>query len=83
MVNLNFDPIIFKDYTQSNLIKKMSLLFIASRLEQNEIRDLKRIFGAFDKEKNGQISFEELKQGILQKHLIFPMIKKFLNYLNW
>lgn len=61
----------------------MSLLFIASRLEQNEIRDLKRIFGAFDKEKNGQISFEELKQGILEKrkkHLILPM-KSFWNYL--
>ena len=66
LVNLNFDPKFFKDYAQSNLIKKMALLFIASRLEQNEIKDLKRIFGAFDKEKNGQISFEELKQGLLQ-----------------
>ena len=66
LINLNFDPVFFKDYAQSNLIKKMALLFIASRLEQNEIQDLKRIFGAFDKEKNGQISFEELKQGLLQ-----------------
>ena len=66
LTNLNFDPVFFQDYVQSNLIKKMALIFIASRLEQNEIQDLKRIFGAFDKEKNGQISFEELKQGLLQ-----------------
>ena len=66
LVNLNFDPNYFKDYVQSNLIKKISLIFIASRLDENEIDNLKIIFTAFDKQKNGQVSYEELKQGLIQ-----------------
>ena len=66
LVNLNFDPIFFNDYAKSTLIKKISLLFIASRLDENEIDDLKKIFIAFDKRKDGQILYEELKQGLIQ-----------------
>ena len=44
----------------------MSLLFIASRLGDNEINDLKQIFTAFDTDKDGQISMKELKQGLLE-----------------
>ena len=66
LVNLNFDPIFFNDYAKSTLIKKISLLFIASRLDENEIEDLKKIFVAFDKRKDGQILYEELKQGLVQ-----------------
>ena len=66
LVNLNFDPIFFSDYAKSTLIKKIALLFIASRLDENEIDDLKKIFVAFDKRKDGQILYEELKQGLVQ-----------------
>ena len=44
----------------------MSLLFIASRLDENEIKDLNKIFSAFDQDKDGQISIKELREGILQ-----------------
>ena len=44
----------------------MALLFISSRLDENEISDLKKIFKAFDKKNDGQISFDELKQGLVQ-----------------
>jgi calcium-dependent protein kinase len=64
--NLNFDPIFFKDYAKSTLIKKIALIFIASRLDENEIVNLKNIFAAFDKHKKGQILYEELKQGLIQ-----------------
>ena len=64
--NLNFDPIFFKDYAKSTLIKKIALIFIASRLDENEIVNLKNIFAAFDKHKKGQILYEELKQGLVQ-----------------
>ena len=66
LVNLNFNPIFLQDYAKSNLIKKISLLFIASRLDENEISNLKTIFTAFDKGKNGQISFIELMKGLIQ-----------------
>ena len=44
----------------------MSLLFIASRLDDNDIMELKEIFCAFDKSKDGQISFTELEEGLSQ-----------------
>jgi calcium-dependent protein kinase len=66
LVDLNFDPMFFSDYVSGCPIKKISLLFIASRLDENEIRNLKKIFQAFDKCKDGQISIEELKQGLTQ-----------------
>ena len=64
--SLNFDFDFFKDYVKGSEIKKISLLFIASRLDENEINNLKLFFEAFDKCKDGQISFEELKEGLLQ-----------------
>jgi calcium-dependent protein kinase len=62
----NFNVSFFKDYIQSCTLKKVSLLFIASRLDENEINNLKKSFEAFDKHKDGQITYEELKQGLLQ-----------------
>ena len=61
-----FDPTFFTEYINSCNLKKLSLLFIASRLNDNEIKDLKKIFEAFDYSKDGQISFKELKQGLLE-----------------
>ena len=66
LVDLNFDPMFFADYVKGSGIKKMALLFISSRLDENEISDLKKIFKAFDKKNDGQISFDELKQGLVQ-----------------
>ena len=37
LINLNFDPCFLVNYARSNPFKKMILLFIASRLEENEI----------------------------------------------
>ena len=61
-----FDPIFLFRYMNSNYLKKLSLLFIASRLEDNEIKDLKDIFYAFDQDKDGQISLKEFQDGFLQ-----------------
>ena len=66
LVDLNFDPMFFADYIRGSGLKKASLLFIASRLDENEILNLKKIFEAFDKGKDGQISIDELQQGLIQ-----------------
>ena len=63
---LQFNINYFLDYIQGSSIKKMALMFIASRLDENEINNLKNVFSAFDKGKDGQISYEELKQGLIQ-----------------
>jgi len=64
LANLNFDPTFLINYARSNPFKKMTLVFIASRLEENEINHLKKIFEAFNIQKDGQISYDELKKGI-------------------
>ena len=66
LVDLNFNPMFFSDYIGGSVLKKITLLFIASRLDENEIRHLKKIFEAFDKGKDGQISINELQQGLIQ-----------------
>ena len=65
---LNFNVNFLVDYVRGSELKKVSLLFIASRLNENEIENLKKTFAAFDKCKDGQITYDELKQGLLQIH---------------
>ena len=54
---LNFSSKFFKDYNLMNKLQKAILLFIASRLSENEILNLKEIFKAFDVNNDGQISY--------------------------
>jgi calcium-dependent protein kinase len=64
--SLNFDPVLFKGFVRGPAMKKMSLLYIASRLDENEIENLKKVFKSFDKCSDGQITYDELKQGLIQ-----------------
>ena len=63
---LNFSSKDFINYMQSNQLKKAVLVYIASRLQDNEINDLKDIFQAFDKDNDGQINYNEFEQGLLK-----------------
>ena len=63
---LNFSSNFFKEYKESNQLKKIILLFIASRLQDNEIDDLKDIFKAFDKNNDGQICYKEFEEGLMK-----------------
>ena len=51
-----------------SILKKMSLINIASKLEDDEIKDLRQVFSAFDIDKDGQISLDELKKGLFKFH---------------
>ena len=64
----------FKEYKESNLLKKIVLYYIASKLEENEILELKKLFLAFDKDNNGQIDIKEFEKGVME--LKFNGIKK-------
>ena len=61
---LNFSSKFFKDYNLMNKLQKAILLFIASRLSENEILNLKEIFKAFDVDNDGQISYNEFEEGL-------------------
>ena len=61
---LNFNFQFFKEYKEMNQLKKIVLLFIASRLSENDINNLKEIFKAFDKNNDGQIGYNEFEEGL-------------------
>ena len=64
LIHLNFDPIFFNEYLNSSYLKKFFLVFIASRIDENEILNLKKLFEAFNQSKDGQISIDELQSGL-------------------
>ena len=66
LTDLEFDPALLSNYSHDKPLKKAILLFIASRLDENEILHLKQIFEAFDESKDGQISYDELNKGLAQ-----------------
>ena len=63
---LNFKTDFLKEYSNSNQLKKLVLLFVASRLSESEINNLKEVFKAFDKDNDGQINFNEFEEGLKQ-----------------
>ena len=64
MKKLPFDIQGFKAYRDNNAFKKMIIVYIASRLNQNEVKDLEKTFDFFDKNKDGQITLNEFEQGL-------------------
>jgi len=56
----------FKEYKESNKLKKIVLLYMASKLREEEILDLNKLFKAFDKNNDGQIDYKEFEQGIMR-----------------
>ncbi|KAL6145425.1 hypothetical protein ACLB2K_056113 [Fragaria x ananassa] len=53
-----------KQFSAMNKIKKMALRVIAEHLSEEEIAGLKEMFKMIDTDNSGQISFEELKDGL-------------------
>ena len=61
---INFDINKFTKFTEINKIRNLALTFIASRINDNEVKDLKSFFVKMDINKDGVITFDELKQGL-------------------
>ncbi|GLT31588.1 hypothetical protein SLA2020_517100 [Shorea laevis] len=53
-----------KQFSAMNKLKKMALRVIAQRLSEEEIAGLKEMFKMIDTDNSGQITFEELKEGL-------------------
>lgn len=51
-------------YRNFNNLKKAALTYIASRLKDDEIKNLKEIFAALDKNGDGSLTLEEVKSGV-------------------
>lgn len=64
-INLNRDLSFLKSFKNANTFKKIILNFIASRMNENDINDLNKLFEMFDLDNDGQISYEEFNQVLL------------------
>jgi len=53
-----------KNFHKSEKIKQVALMAIAVQADPNDIKELKEMFQALDKDGNGSISFEELEVGL-------------------
>ena len=53
-----------KNYTNFSKLKKMALFFVATRLGEKEVKELKEAYEEFDTNKDGTLSMEEIKNGI-------------------
>ena len=53
-----------KKFHNSERIKQVALMAIAVQSDPSDIKELKEMFQALDKDGNGTISFEELEQGL-------------------
>lgn len=62
LTELNVESL--KNYKNNNKLKKAVLTFIASRLKDDEIKILKDIFNTLDKNKDGTLTLEEIREGI-------------------
>jgi len=62
ILNLNVDTL--KNYKNNNKLKKAVLTFIASRLKDDEIKSLTDIFNSLDKNKDGTLTLEEVREGM-------------------
>lgn len=60
----NFNVESLKVYKTAHKLKKAVLTFIASRLKENEVKNLNEIFQLLDKSKHGTITLEEMKEGM-------------------
>ena len=54
----------FKNYADSNKLRKAVLTFIASRLNEEEIKNIKKNFESIDENNDGKLSLEELKEAV-------------------
>jgi Ca2+-binding EF-hand superfamily protein len=76
---------IMKNYSKMNYIKKNILNFIGSRLDENNNNDINSInqyFKLFDKDNDGQISYEEFENVLINMNVEKNEIRGMFNSLD-
>ena len=54
----------FKKYADSSKLRKAVLTFIASRLSEEEVKNIKKIFQTIDDNNDGKLSLQEMKEAV-------------------
>ena len=76
MPPIEIDVDTLKNYVYSNKLKKFVISYIADRMDEDSVMELKKKFLAFDKDNNGTISFNELKNGLKSFNLSHKEIEE-------
>lgn len=63
---LELDVQAMKNYTNASKFKKAVLTFIATRLKEDEIHNLREIFTTLDKNNDGTLTYDEIKEGCIK-----------------
>ncbi|MCQ2821661.1 MAG: protein kinase, partial [archaeon] len=79
---IDFNLESFKTYVYGNKLKKAALTFIAERMKDQDVEKLKNKFMEMDKDKNGTISYEELKEGLSPYGLAENQIKEMFDLVD-
>lgn len=66
----DFDVNTLIDYVNMNRLKKVILTFIATRMKDHEVEKSRKIFESFDKNRDGTITFEEWKTGLILLNIV-------------
>ncbi len=61
---LKLNPTALKQYGNTNKLKKAVMAFVCSRMKDEEVGQLKETFIAMDKNGDGHLSLEEVKEGL-------------------
>lgn len=54
-----------RDYIDTVNFKRTTLIFIASRIPEDQIKSLREAFSKFDRNGDGKLTFDELKEGMM------------------
>ena len=85
LAELDFDVNFLLNYKDRDIFQKITLSCLASKLDTQQIQDLDNIFKSFDVNNDGNISFKEFQQGLLQlnqKNLTENEIKEIFNAID-
>ncbi len=74
--SINFNLESFQNYVKGNKLKRMVLTYVASRLNEEDIQNLKSEFLNIDKNNDSSISYEELKDVLKKYNLSDENIQK-------
>jgi calcium-dependent protein kinase len=78
--SLDYNKLI--NYHKNNFFKKMVLYYISSKLDDNHLMEINKIFKLFDKDNDGQISLEEFHNALTNYNLNTDEINLLFNSLD-
>ena len=79
--NLNINFTLLNHYYKMNLFKKIILILITTKMEENIVIDINKIFKEFDKDNDGVISLKEF-QNVLKNYIKLDEIINLFNSLD-